>query len=76
MSPDLRECEAQALKLSPRERATLGKRLIASLGELNDAESEQLWLEETDRRFQEFKGRDIEARPPPDVLRAAGSAIS
>ena len=76
MSPDLRECEAQALKLSPRERATLGKRLIASLAELNDAESEQLWLEEANRRFQEFKGGDIEARPSPDVLRAAGSAIS
>ena len=63
MSPELRECEAQALKLSPRERAALAERLIASLDALDDAENEQLWLEEAEKRYQEYKKGNIEARP-------------
>ena len=75
MSPELRECEAQALKLSPRERAALAERLIASLDALDDSENEALWLEEAERRYQEYKKGKIEARPSQDVLREARSAI-
>ena len=75
MSPDLKECEAQALRLPPKERATLAEHLIASLDNLDDAENERLWLEEAERRYQEYKKSNIPSRPADDVLRDARLAI-
>jgi hypothetical protein len=46
MSPDLKECEAQAMKLDPQARAALAEHLIRSLDTMDDAENERLWLEE------------------------------
>ncbi|OGV64669.1 MAG: hypothetical protein A3K19_30055 [Lentisphaerae bacterium RIFOXYB12_FULL_65_16] len=75
MSPKLKECEALALKLPSRERAVLAEHLIASLDELDDAENERLWLEEANRRYQEYKKGTIGARDAKDVLRDARAAI-
>ncbi len=75
MSPQMMECEAEALKLSPAERATLAERLIASLDELSDKQNEQLWLNEADRRYREYKSGSISARSAEDVLRDARASI-
>ena len=75
MSPELKECESQALKLAPRDRAVLAEHLIASLDALDDAQNEQLWLEEADRRYQEYKKGNISARCADEVLRDARAAI-
>ena len=75
MSPELKECEAQALMLKPEERAFWAEHLISSLDSLNDSENERLWLEEADRRYQGYKKGNISARPAEDVLRDARSAI-
>ena len=75
MSPDLDECEAQALKLAPGDRAKLAERLISSLDALDDAENERLWLEEAERRYQEYKSGNISARSAEDVLRDARTAM-
>ncbi|HMO98912.1 MAG TPA: addiction module protein, partial [Kiritimatiellia bacterium] len=59
MSPQLIECEAQALKLPPTDRAKLAEHLIASLDNLSDRHIEQLWIEEADRRYREYKSGKI-----------------
>ena len=75
MPPDLKECEAKALKLTPKERAVLVMHLIASLDALDDSENEQLWLEEANRRYQEHKKGNIQSRSAEDVLKDARAAI-
>jgi putative addiction module component (TIGR02574 family) len=75
MSPQLMECEAQALKLPPTDRATLAEHLIASLDDLNNEQNEQLWLDEADRRYREYKSGNITARAAEDVLSDARAAI-
>jgi hypothetical protein len=75
MSPDFKQCEAHALKLAPKDRAILAKRLISSLDSLNEAENEQLWLEEADRRYKGYRKGKIAARPARDVLRDARTVI-
>lgn len=75
MSPQLMECEAQALKLSPTDRAALAEHLIASLDDLNDEQNEQLWLEEAERRYREYKNGNITASSAEDVLSNARAAI-
>lgn len=75
MSPQLIECEVQALKLTPTDRATLAEHLIASLDNLNDQQNEQLWIDEADRRYREYKRGSITARSAEEVLRDARNAI-
>lgn len=71
MSQEMQKCEDQALKLPPRERAALAQRLIASLDTLDAEENEALWLDEAERRYQEYKRGNIAARSAEDVLRDA-----
>ena len=75
MSQQLKECETQALKLAPGERAALAEHLIASLDALDDTQNERLWLEEADRRYQEYKKGNISARGADEVLQDARVAI-
>ncbi len=71
----MKACEAQALKLAPRDRAALARHLIASLDSLEDGQIENLWLEEADRRYREYgKGR-VAARAADVALRDARAAL-
>ena len=55
MAALLEKIEHDALRLSSQERAFLADRLLSSLdgAELNDIDS--AWLDEVERRYQEFK---------------------
>jgi len=75
MSPELMECEAQALQLPLAKRAELAEHLIASLDEMDEVQNEQLWLNEADRRYSEYKNGNISARCAEDVLRDARARI-
>jgi len=75
MSPELKECEAQILKLPIKDRALLAEHLIASLDAVDDSENERLWLDEAERRYQQYKNGDVSARPATEVLRDARSRI-
>lgn len=75
MEQDLKQCEVQALKLAPKDRAILAERLISSLDLINESENEQMWLEEAERRYQGYRKGEISSRPSRDVLRDARTAI-
>ena len=47
--------EAKALKLPPEERARLAERLISSLDQASDPESEDLWVQEAERRLETLR---------------------
>jgi hypothetical protein len=76
MSLNLKQCEADALKLAPEDRALLAERFIASLDSLEESEVEQLWLKEAERKYKEYRKGKIPARSARDVLRGARSAIN
>jgi hypothetical protein len=75
MSPELQECEAQVMSLPINERAILADHLITSLDLLNDSENERLWIDEAERRYQEYKNGNISARSAANVLRDARLSI-
>jgi putative addiction module component (TIGR02574 family) len=75
MSLNLKQCEENALKLAPKDRAILAERLILSLDSLEESEIEQLWLEEAERRYNEYRKGKIPARSARDVLRTARTTI-
>ncbi|OGJ87552.1 MAG: hypothetical protein A2268_03880 [Candidatus Raymondbacteria bacterium RifOxyA12_full_50_37] len=76
MLPLLKECEARALKLRPKERATLAEHLIASLDTLDDKDNEDLWINEANKRYLQYKKGKIPARSAKSVLRDARSTIT
>ncbi|BAS28721.1 addiction module protein [Limnochorda pilosa] len=67
--------ESEALKLDPGARAKLAAKLLLSLEELSDAENEQLWAEEAQRRHDELVAGTAGERPSADVFRDARARL-
>lgn len=68
-SMKLAEIESAALRLDARSRARLAERLLGSLDDLSEAEIEELWLDEAERREQEWDAGEVEGIPAEQVLR-------
>jgi len=69
------ELESEALKLAPQSRARLAERLLASLDELSEQESAQLWAAEAQRRDAEMDSVRDSSRPAEAVFADAFSRI-
>jgi hypothetical protein len=67
--------EEEALKLEPRARARLAKRLLESLETLSDEENERLWVDEAERRDAAWDSAPGSARAADDVLRSARAKL-
>lgn len=72
MTLTVHELEAEARHLSAAERADLAQRLFASLedGEPAEAEAEveQAWIDEADRRYARFLAGESQSVPAADAL--------
>ena len=66
MEAEIDKLEAEALKLAPGERAALAQRLLASLEE--DAEIEEAWAVEIERRIAEVESGAIQVIPIEEAL--------
>lgn len=72
MSLTVHELEAEARHLTPAERAELAQRLFASLEDEepagSEADVEQAWLEEADRRYARYLSGETQSVPAADAL--------
>jgi len=75
MPPKTKEIEEEALRLPPHERAQLAERLINSLNEEENQETERLWLEEAERRYQEYKEGKVKTKSAEMVFKEARSKL-
>ena len=75
MSSELKNFELKALKLPLKERAALAESLINSLDSSGRAENEKVWLEESEKRYEEYKKGNIASRQAVDVMRDARNNI-
>ena len=66
MSAKIETLEAEALKLSPGERARLIERLISSLD--IDPAVEEAWAAEVERRNAEIESGAVSLLPGPETL--------
>ena len=73
MSSQLEVVEAEALKLSPEERARLADRLLASLSD--DTEVEEAWATEVERRIAEIEGGRVQLVPASEAIARARAAL-
>ena len=67
MSKDVKDLVAEALELPSTARAELASELLDSLDNLSDEENDQLWAEEAERRYAEYKAGNIESISADEV---------
>lgn len=75
MSTLLDDLEKQARALTPQEKATLARILIEELDPSLDAEVEELWIAEAQRRYQAFLDGELEDLPGDEVMSRARSRL-
>jgi putative addiction module component (TIGR02574 family) len=73
MSNQIDVLEAEALKLTPEERARLADRLIASLSD--DAEIDEAWAAEVERRIAEIEAGRAPVVPAAEAIARARDAL-
>ena len=71
MSMAFEEVEKHARALSPDEKAALARILIEELDAEADPNTEQLWLDEAQLRYDAFLRGELEARPGDEVMERA-----
>ncbi len=75
MSTLLQDLQRQTRALTPREKATLARSLIEELDPAFDAEVEELWIAESQRRYEAFLNGELEALPGDEVMARARSRL-
>lgn len=71
MAASLDQLESELMALSADDRARLAERLLASLDDAADEdprEIERAWMEESERRYQQYLAGEESARPAEEVL--------
>ncbi len=75
MSNLLEKIENDALSLSGQERAFLADRLLSSLGDDVLTKVDVAWIEEAERRYQEYKAGNRQGVSAKDVFAEADSFL-
>lgn len=73
MSNQVEQLEAEAMKLTPEERARLADRLLASLSD--DSEIEEAWAVEVERRIADIEAGRAPVVPAADAIARARDAL-
>lgn len=75
MSTHFDDIERQARALPMKEKAALARLLIEDLDLSLDADTEQLWIDEAQHRYDAYLRGELEALPGDDVMARARNRI-
>lgn len=75
MSSTVEKIALELLGLPAKSRALLAEKLIESLEEKQDMDTESLWMREAKRRSREIKSGKVRCRPAKDALKEARSKL-
>ena len=76
MPRKLTDIERDALELTLQERAILVEHLLATLDSGKDMDCEELWLQEAEERYAEYRQVKIASRTAEQVMEEARSSMS
>lgn len=71
MSALFDEVQKQAQRLTPQEKAALAHLLIEELDSSSDADVEQLWIAESQRRYQAYLRGEVQSVPGDEAMSRA-----
>ena len=75
MSSNLDQLAAEAMRLSPRERVRLAQRLVSTLDDEVETDTEELWFAEANRRLEELRSGKVEGIDSDAAFRSAREAL-
>ncbi len=76
MPMPIQQIESEALSLDMHSRANLVGKLLLSLDEPNVSEVEQLWLNEAERRLEDYRQGKVQGIPGNEVFERAIAELS
>jgi len=76
MSMTMKKIESEALNMDMHSRANLVGKLLLSLDEPSTSEVERLWLDEAERRLDNYRNGKVQAIPGNDVFKRALNELS
>jgi len=75
MSSNLDRLTADAMKLPLRDRVQLAQRLVSTLDEEVETDTEVLWFAEAERRLEELRSGKVEGIDADEAFRSAREAL-
>ena len=75
MSSNLDQLTADAMKLPLRERVQLAQRLVSTIDDEVETDTEALWFAEAERRLEELRGGKVQGISAEDSFRNAREAL-
>jgi putative addiction module component (TIGR02574 family) len=75
MSALFDELEKQARLLTPQEKAALARILIEELDPAADSQVEELWIAESQRRYEAYLNGELESLPGDEVMSRARTRL-
>lgn len=76
MLKNIDEISEATMLLDLEDRARLAGKLLLSLDEPSSSELERLWLDEAERRLEDFRSGKTQGIPAEEVFRRAISELS
>jgi putative addiction module component (TIGR02574 family) len=75
MSTNLDQLTADAMKLSLRDRVQLAQRLVSTIDDEFEADTEALWFVEAERRLDELRSGRVKGIDSEEAFRTAREAL-
>ena len=75
MSTLFEQLEKQARMLTPQEKASLARILIQELDTSPDIDAEQLWIAESQRRYEAYVRGELKSVPGEEVMSRARNRL-
>lgn len=75
MSTDLDQLTADAMKLSLRDRVQLAQRLVSTIDDEVESDTEALWFAEAERRLEELRSGKVQGIESESAFRTAREAL-
>ena len=76
MLENFEEIAKATMQLDLEDRAMLAGKLLLSLDEPSPSEVERLWLDEAERRLEDFRSGKVQGVPAEEVFRRAIAELS
>jgi hypothetical protein len=76
MLKNIEEIAEATMQLGLEDRALLAGKLLLSLDEPSSSEVERLWLDEAERRLEDFRLGNVRSIPSEEVFRRAIAELS
>jgi putative addiction module component (TIGR02574 family) len=75
MSTNLDQLTAAAMKLPLRDRVQLAQRLVSTIDDEVEIDTEALWFAEAERRLEELRSGKVQGIDSENVFRTAREAL-